>query len=58
LRPLTGYSDRWSVKPGEIERFMISNASDPPFDLRFVRHLCADPSPDGPEYRANRSPDR
>ena len=40
---LVGYCDRWSVKPGGTMRFMISSAEDGPFDLRFVRLICADP---------------
>jgi len=51
MHPLTGYVDRWSVRPGERIRFMVSSAGDLSFDLRFVRHLCADPNPDGPGYR-------
>ncbi|MBM3549977.1 MAG: N,N-dimethylformamidase, partial [Alphaproteobacteria bacterium] len=30
---------------------MVSSASDRPYELRFVRHLCADPNPEGPGYR-------
>lgn len=30
---------------------MVSSAADRPYSLRFVRHLCADPNPDGPGYR-------
>jgi N,N-dimethylformamidase len=51
MHPLVGYCDRWSVKPGQSIRFMVSSAEDAPFDLRFVRHLCADPNPAGPGYR-------
>jgi N,N-dimethylformamidase len=51
MHELAGYCDRWSVKPGQIIRFMVSSAGDAPFDLRFVRHLCADPNPAGPGYR-------
>ncbi|MBI1773899.1 MAG: N,N-dimethylformamidase [Proteobacteria bacterium] len=50
MHPLTGYCDRWSVKPGERIRFMVSSADDTPFHLDFVRHLCADPNPGGPGY--------
>jgi N,N-dimethylformamidase len=51
MHKLTGYTDRWSVKPGESIRFMVSSAVDAPFNLRFARHLCADPNPAGPGYR-------
>lgn len=49
---LVGYCDRWSVKPGGTIRFMVSSAESRPFDLRFVRLICADPNPEGPGYRA------
>ena len=51
MHGLTGYTDRWSAKPGESIRFMVSSAGDTPFTLRFARHLCADPNPAGPGYR-------
>lgn len=50
MHALTGYADRWSVKQGETIRFMISSAGDQDFTARFVRHICADPNPDGPGY--------
>ncbi|HEY2132693.1 MAG TPA: N,N-dimethylformamidase beta subunit family domain-containing protein [Acetobacteraceae bacterium] len=51
MHPLVGYCDRWSVKPGETIRFMVSSRDDTEFSLRFARHICADPNPDGPGYR-------
>lgn len=51
MHALTGYCDRWSVKPGDTIRFMIGSANSRPFRLRFVRHVCADPNPRGPGYR-------
>jgi N,N-dimethylformamidase len=51
MHALTGYTDRWSVKPGQDIRFMVSSAGGAPFSLRFARHLCADPNPAGPGYR-------
>ena len=56
MHALTGYCDRWSVKPGGTIRFMVSSTDDLPFQLRFVRHLCADPNPDGPGYREQAMP--
>ncbi len=47
---IVGYCDRWSARPGEAVRFMVSSVGDAPFDLRFVRLLCPDPNPDGPGY--------
>jgi N,N-dimethylformamidase len=51
MHPLTGYCDRWSAKPGGTIRFMVGSAGSRPFRLRFVRHICADPNPQGPGYR-------
>ena len=50
MHSLAGYCDRWSVKPGQRIRFMVSSADDARFTLRFVRHRCADPNPQGPGY--------
>ncbi len=50
MHALTGYADRWSVKPGQTIRFMVSSAGGHDFALRFVRHVCADPNPAGPGY--------
>src|SRR5271156_6042832 len=50
MHALTGYADRWSVRQGDAIRFMISSAGGRDFDLRFVRHLCADPNHGGPGY--------
>src|SRR6185312_1203568 len=50
MHPLTGYADRWSVKPGGRVAFRISSAGGRRFRLRVVRHLCAAPNPDGPGY--------
>ncbi len=50
MHPLTGYAERWSAKQGGSIGFMVSSVGDRPFSLRFVRHLCADPNPDGPGY--------
>ncbi len=50
MHRLTGYRDRWSVKPGGMICFMVSSAGDQDFSVRFVRHACADPNPDGPGY--------
>ena len=56
MHALTGYTDRWSVKPGETIQFMISSAGGASFTLRFARHLCADPNPAGPGYREQPMP--
>ncbi|MBL8697832.1 MAG: N,N-dimethylformamidase [Alphaproteobacteria bacterium] len=51
MHQLTGYTDRWSARAGERIGFMVASAADRAYELRFVRHLCADPNPDGPGYR-------
>ena len=51
MHRLTGYTDRWSVKPGETIQFMVSSAAAAPFSVEFARLLCADPNPAGPGYR-------
>ncbi len=51
MHRLTGYTDRWSAKPGETIRFMVSSAAAAPFTVGFARLLCADPNPAGPGYR-------
>ena len=56
MHPLVGYCDRWSVKPGETIRFMVSSRDDTEFSLRFARHICADPNPEGPGYREAAAP--
>ena len=56
MHPLTGYAERWSVKQGGSIGFMISSADARPFRLRFVRHRCADPNPDGPGYQEEAMP--
>lgn len=51
MHSLAGYCDRWSAKPGETIRFMVSSRADAEFQLRFARVICADPNPAGPGYR-------
>jgi len=53
MHKLTGYTDRWSVKQGAAIRFHVSSAGAAPFNLRFVRHTCPDPNPQGPGYAEN-----
>lgn len=49
--PITGYVDRWSVRPGEPIRFMVSVQGGGRYRARIARVLCADPNPAGPGYR-------
>ncbi len=50
MHKLTGYTNRWGQKQGAKIRFHVSSAGNAPFHLRFVRHICADPNPEGPGY--------
>ena len=45
--PLTGYSDRLSVRPGETIGFKISSTGAEPFTARLTRSISADPNPAG-----------
>src|SRR5689334_6490992 len=51
MHKLTGYTNRWGQKQGAAIRFHVSSAASAPFQLRFVRHICADPNPEGPGYQ-------
>jgi N,N-dimethylformamidase len=44
---IVGYSDVWSVAPGERIRFMVSTVH-PHFDASIVRLFHGDPKPEGP----------
>jgi N,N-dimethylformamidase len=45
--PLTGYSDKLSVRPGETIRFHVASAAAAPVTQRLVRVISADPNPAG-----------
>lgn len=51
MLPITGYVDRWSVRPGEQIDFMISVQGGGRYQARVARILCGDPNPQGPGYR-------
>ncbi|MFC3125458.1 N,N-dimethylformamidase beta subunit family domain-containing protein [Pseudoroseomonas globiformis] len=51
MLPITGYVDRWSVRPGETLRFMISVQGGGSYRARIAQILCGDPNPEGPGYR-------
>ena len=44
---LTGYTDRWSVAPGQTIRFMVSTDADT-YDVVIFRLIHADSNPEGP----------
>jgi N,N-dimethylformamidase len=51
-RPLNGYSDRISVRPGEVIRFYVSCDGPAEYDARLVRLICADDNPNGAPFRS------
>ncbi|WP_315834870.1 N,N-dimethylformamidase beta subunit family domain-containing protein [Bradyrhizobium prioriisuperbiae] len=51
MLPITGYVDRWSVRPGETINFMIGVRGGGRYRARIARVICGDPNPRGPGYR-------
>src|SRR3984893_6514479 len=51
MLPVTGYVDRWSVRPGEEINFMIGVRGGGRYRDRIARVICGDPNPQGPGYR-------
>ena len=49
---ILGYPDRFSVRPGETIRFMVSSALSDPYRADFVRIVHGDVNPDGPGYHS------
>ena len=56
MLPITGYADRWSVKPGETIRFMVGVQGGGRYKARVARIHCGDPNPQGPGYRETPMP--
>ena len=48
MLPITGYSDRYSARPGETVAFKIDCRDANEFSARLVRVRCGDPNPAGP----------
>lgn len=51
MLPITGYVDRWSVRPGEAINFMVGVRGGGRYRARIARVICGDPNPQGPGYR-------
>ena len=49
-RPLNGYSDRLSVRPGETVRFHVSCDGPGTYRAQLVRLICADDNPAGAPF--------
>ncbi|AMJ59750.1 N,N-dimethylformamidase beta subunit family domain-containing protein [Bosea sp. PAMC 26642] len=51
MLPITGYVDRWSVRPGEELSVMVAVEGGGRYGARVARVICGDPNPQGPGYR-------
>ena len=51
MLPITGYTDRLSVAPGETLEVKVSSVLETPYEARLVRVRCGDPNPAGPGIR-------
>ena len=47
---LTGYADKFSVKPGETIKFYVSS-KQPKYKAELVRVIHGDPNPKGPGFK-------
>jgi N,N-dimethylformamidase len=48
---ITGYSDRFSVRPGDTIRFHINAERNERYEAQIVRLIHGDTNPDGPGYK-------
>jgi N,N-dimethylformamidase len=48
---ITGYSNRFSARPGETIRFHVHSEFDEPFQADIVRLIHGDTNPEGPGYK-------
>jgi N,N-dimethylformamidase len=48
---IVGYSDRLSVAPGDVIRFMVSSKK-PTYEAAIVRLIYGDENPQGPGFKA------
>ena len=51
LKSIMGYSDKFSVYPGEKIEFKVSDANQKTFKAELVRIIHGDTSPEGPGYK-------
>ena len=52
---VVGYTDRWSVQPGQMLRFMVS-CEQPRYHARLLRLIHGDDNPSGPGFKARNVP--
>ena len=48
---ITGYSDRYSVCPGDTLKFYVNAENNESYDAHWVRLIHGDTNPDGPGYK-------
>ena len=48
---ITGYSDRYSIHPGDEIKFYVNSENDEDYEARLVRLIHGDTNPDGPGYK-------
>ncbi len=48
---ITGYSDRFSARPGETVRFYVHSEFEEPFQADIVRLIHGDTNPEGPGFK-------
>ena len=48
---ITGYSDRFSARPGETVKFHVNSEFNEDYEAKIVRLIHGDTNPDGPGYK-------
>ena len=48
---ITGYSDKYSVCPGDNLKFYINSERNEDYEVQLVRLIHGDTNPDGPGYK-------
>ena len=48
---ITGYSDKYSICPGDDIKFYINSEYDEVYDSQIVRLIHGDTNPEGPGYK-------
>ena len=48
---ITGYSDKYSIHPGEKVKFYINSESNENYEVQIVRLIHGDTNPEGPGYK-------
>ncbi len=51
LLRITGYSDKYSVHPGEEVKFFVNSEKNETYEAQLVRLIHGDTNPEGPGYK-------